>query len=138
MDVLWGAAASAATGIIVGLATWRVSVDAMRRDELRRMRRDSLTSLAANRYDLQGPEFSRALNSACVVWAESSVVLDALKRFQAAVMSGEADEAQGAILNLLRGMAAELGLELGDLSDEFLLTPFNTVPASRLPRPRGE
>ena len=136
MDLLLGTLISVVTGVVVGISTWRVSAAAMRKDELRRIKRDALTALAANRFDLVGDEFTRALNSTAVVFDSSPSVRVALFEFHRCTTE-RAPEAEtgGALLALLRSMFNDLGLEHGDLSDDFLLRPFNVRPSSALPAP---
>jgi hypothetical protein len=122
--------------ILTGVITWWITRSRERLDETRRMQRELLTQLIANRHDLKGELFTQALNGCAVVFAESLAVKDAICEFHARVTADQRTNAEieGALLRVIRAMIDYLGLQLGNLPDEFLLTPFNTrsnsIPAS--------
>jgi hypothetical protein len=110
------------TGVISALASGLVgvvlSIVYYRRYESRQMRRATLQNLAANRFDLTGDQFSRALNETIVVFNGSEDVLTALR-----AMLRERTNANLAVL--FRAMAANVGIPTDRLDDELLLTAFN-------------
>lgn len=128
-------AAGGAMSLTTGVATWWITRWRSRLDEKRRMKRQLLTELVANRYDLTGDRFSRALNAAAVVFAESPVVRGAVRNFHQEVspQGPQPERVQDTLLAMIRVMFDDLGLQHGDLTDDFLLRPFNTRPSSALP-----
>lgn len=130
-----GWAITAGTTIVTGVATWWITRLQARLDEKRRMKRELLTQVIANRYDLKGEAFSQALNGAAVVYADATDVKAQIRSFHALVSSTsrDPDRIQAALLDVIRAMFDELDLPHDDLSDDFLLTPFNTRPSSAVP-----
>jgi len=125
--------------VLTGLATWWITWSRARLDEKRRMKRELLTQIVANRYDLKGDPFSQAINAAAVVFAESSDVKKSIRRFHDEVSADDRDpkRIQKTLLNMIRDMFEDLGLNHGDLSDEFLVRPFNTRQTSATKRAIG-
>lgn len=123
-----GWAAGGVMSVLTGLVTWYVTRLRAQLDEKRRMKRDLLTELIANRFDLRGEAFSRAINAVPVVFADSPSVMSAVHDFHAGITADErdAEKDQTALLRLLRELFKDLRLSHGNFSDEFLLRPFNT------------
>jgi hypothetical protein len=127
--------AGGVVSLLVGVITWWITHTRARLDEKRRMKRELLMELVGNRYDLTGDAFSRALNATGVVFADSTAVKEAVRSFHDKVTSDSSEEnRQRSLLLIVRRMFEDLGLEHGDLSDEFLLRPFNTRAGSIEPR----
>ena len=131
MSLIIGGGISVPTGVI----TWWITSSRSRLDEKRRMKRELLTQLVSNRYDLWGDNFSQALNAAPVVFSESPLVMVALSEFHDQVRAPGKIEAdtQRKLLTLVRTMFEDLELPHGDLTDEFLLAPFNTRQPVQIP-----
>jgi hypothetical protein len=99
-----------------------------RRRELRDLKRIALIELAGSRNDVTGPEFSRAINSAALVFDDSPRVRQKLAAFHGVVVKRGADrEVQTHLVALFRAMCDAADVPHSDLSDDFLLTPFNTA-----------
>jgi hypothetical protein len=76
-QVLVAVAASLVSGLLgVGISTWYY-----RRHERRRARLDTVSRLFGFRFDIQGREFSRALNEVFVVSHDAPRVIEALPGF---------------------------------------------------------
>lgn len=117
--------------VVTGVVTWWITRWRSRLDEKRKMKRQLLTDLVANRYDLKGDPFSRALNAATVVFDDSPNVRTSIRQFHQAVTSStQDDDVQDALLDMIRMMFDDLDLPHSDLTDDFLLRPFNTRQAS--------
>lgn len=112
------------SSLISGLVAVVVSIVWHRRAEARRTKRDSLIRLFANRYDLKGDEFSRALNQDFVVFNECGGVTTALSAFHSEVVAGRpTDDAR---LRLIKAMRSDATVNFCDFNDPFFLKPFNT------------
>ena len=114
--------------ILTGVITWYITRLHSRLDEKRRMKRELLTNLIANRFDLRGDDFSRAINAVPIVFAESPSVMKTLLAFHSGVTATIRDpqKDQEALLGLLRELFNDLELAHGEFSDDLLLRPFNT------------
>lgn len=118
-------------GIVVALISLRWSTNSLRKQRKYEIKRDVVHDLAGARYDLTGDTFSHALNRAAVVFDDCGTVRDAIREFHECVVTSTPErETQRKLLAMLREMFDDLGLDHGELSDDFLLTPFNTRESS--------
>ena len=90
------------------------------------MRLDALLRFFANRYDLKGDEFSRALNQIFVVFNADPKVMDALSAFHQEVVTRQ--DAEDALLKLSKAMCKSCDVDFAAFNDAFFLKPFNTRP----------
>ena len=67
--------------LLSGIIGVVISTIYYRRHEARKIKLDTLTRVIANRYDLKGDEFSRALNEIFVIFQKSNPVMKALSYF---------------------------------------------------------
>jgi uncharacterized protein DUF6680 len=95
--------------------------------EKRKMKLDTLKRFVANRFDLKGDEFSRALNEVFVVFQDSRSVMQALSNYHDAV-TGKS-ESLDHLLRLFKAMCRDVNVNV-DFNDSFFLKPFNTRPDS--------
>ncbi len=86
------------------------------------MKLDTLKRIVANRYDLKGDEFSRALNEVFVVFQDSSSVMQALSNYHDAI--GTANSLDQ-LLKLFKTMCRDVKVNV-EFNDSFFLKPFNT------------
>ncbi|MDY6918418.1 MAG: DUF6680 family protein [Chloroflexota bacterium] len=123
MDWLIVVVASLVSGFL-GVA---ISIVYYRRHEKRQMKLKTLKDFAANRYDVQGEQFTRALNEVFIAFSESPKVKLALKRFHENVRSPMRSEDldQQYLVELFKSMCDDLGINTGEFTDSFFLTPFN-------------
>jgi hypothetical protein len=98
-----------------------------RRAEQRKIRIDTLRRFYANRFDILGDEFSRALNEIFVVFNASPKVLSALQSYQAAVAANQ--QSEDALISLGKAMCSDLSIDTSAFNDSFFLRPFNTRSA---------
>lgn len=97
--------------------------------EARKQRKaDTLRRFVANRFDLAGVEFSRALNEAIVVFADNRSVIRALDAFR--VTRTDAN-----LIALYRTMSKASGLSHRGVTDDLFFTVFNAAPSSTISRP---
>lgn len=131
-----------AISLVSGLAGALFTTWIYARRENRRFRVDTLKRFAANRYDLTGDEFSRALNETFVAFNDARPVMTALAAFHQAVTGGMGEQVvQDRLVALYKAMCAASKIGLHDFNDSFFLKPFNTraaaipsgSPAGRVP-----
>jgi len=79
----------------------------------------------ANRYDLVGDEFSRALNEIFVVYSDSELVMASLAKHHKAVTTPGLNT-EDEILTLLKAMCKEVDVSYKEVNDSFFLCPYNT------------
>jgi hypothetical protein len=117
--------ANLASGLVGAIITTIVYA----RRETRKLKVDTLKRFAANRYDLKGDEFSRALNEVFVVFNDDAAVMQSLQRFHDSVTSRSADT-EDRLIKLYKAMCDATEIKYGDFNDSFFLKPFNTRPES--------
>lgn len=123
------------TALLSGLVSAIVSVIIYGRREKRRFKVDTLKRFAANRYDLLGDEFSRALNEIFVVFNDSRDVMRVLAEFHAKVVTGQhRDPKDDTVMRLYKAMCRDTKIRFEDVTDSFFQTPFNTRPNAQLSR----
>lgn len=122
------------TALLSGLASAMVAVVIYGRREKRRFKVDTLKHFAANRYDLLGDEFSRALNEIFVVFNDSRDVMKVLAEFHANVVTGQHQNPKDdTIIRLYKAMCRDTKIRFDDVTDSFFLTPFNTRKTAQPP-----
>jgi len=117
------------SSLLSGLLGVGISTLYYRRFEIRKFRVDTVKKFIANRYDLNGDEFSRALNEIFLVFNESPKVMAALEKFHSNIITGQ--PAENSLLYLFKALCIEIEIDPGKLNDSFFLRPFGTrSPAS--------
>ncbi|MBN1567953.1 MAG: hypothetical protein JXA73_08895 [Acidobacteria bacterium] len=117
--------------LISGLIGALITQFAVNHREERRFRIDTVKRFAANRYDLTGNEFSRALNEIFIVFNDYPVVMKSLSEFHEAIVSKQgAAAASNKLIILFKEMCHITDIKYEQFNDSFFLTPFNTVMAS--------
>ena len=126
-QVLLALVASLLSGMLgVGISTLYY-----RRHERRRARLDTLTRLFGYRFDLPGPDFSRALNEVFVVFHDSRDVLAALQEFHQVIVIRQRELANDKLVALLKAMCRTVRIDPARVNDSFYLQPFNVTERSR-------
>lgn len=123
--VLTLAAALLSGALGVGISTWYYRRHQRRRDKL-----DTLTRLLGYRFDILGPEFSRALNEIFVVFHDSPHVLAALQEFHQVVLTHQAQLANDKLVSLLKTLCRDVRIDPAAVNDSFFLQPFNITARS--------
>lgn len=95
----------------------------------RQIKIDTFKKVFSNRYDLQGVEFSQAINEIFVIYNDSEQVIMALNNFHDTITNNK-NSANEDLLILLKAMCKEVKIDDRSVSDSFFLTPFNTKPSS--------
>lgn len=122
-QVLVTLVASLLSGILgVGVSTWYY-----RRHERYRSKMDTLTRLFGYRFDIVGPDFSRALNEVFVVFHDSPLVLAALQDFHLVTVSRQGELANDKLVSLFTAMCQDVRTDPHTVNDSFYLQPFNTA-----------
>ena len=114
--------------VLSGLLGALVSIIVYGRREQRRFKVDTLKRFAANRYDVKGEEFTRALNEIFVVFNDAPNVMGVLEDFHEKT-SNEA------LITLYKAMCRDTKVKYDRFNDSFFLKPFNTEITSQLPIP---
>jgi hypothetical protein len=116
------------SSLLSGIVGVVISTIYYRRYEKRRAKIDTFKRFFANRYDLKGDEFSRALNEIFVIFHDSSEVMAVLSEFHAKVTTKQSSEDE--LLRLHKAMCKEVRINFDRFNDSFFLKPFNTRPDS--------
>jgi hypothetical protein len=95
-----------------------------RRYEKRRTKIDTFKRFFANRYDLRGDEFSRAINEIFVIFHDSEEVLSSLRAYHQRVTNRQ--DSEGELLRLHKAMCNDVKIRFDKFNDSFFLRPFNT------------
>jgi hypothetical protein len=109
-----------------GLLGVVISTIYYRRYEKRKMKIDTLKKFAGNRYDLNGDEFSRALNEIFIVFQDSPAVMEALSDYHEVVTARQ--ESGDRLIKLFKAMCKDVNIKFEQFNDSFFLSPFNTRP----------
>ena len=121
------------SALLSGILGVGISTFYYRRHEARKIKLDTLTRVIANRYDLKGDEFSRALNEIFVIFSGSKSVMDAFKIFHEKTISRDVSN-EDALLRLIKVMCDDISIPYDGFNDSFFLRPFNTRPNSQIPK----
>lgn len=124
----WAVILSSLLSGIVGVV---ISTVYYRRHEAKKIKLYTLTRVMANRYDLKGDEFSRALNEIFIIFQKSKPVMDALSDFhEKTTTPGLSNE--DALLRLIKAMCDDVSISHEGVNDSFFLRPFNTRQSSQI------
>jgi hypothetical protein len=97
--------------------------------ERQRQKLDVLHELVANRNDLQGQAFTRALNAISTAYFDAPDVLSALTAFHESVTRRDGNNiVNDKLVVLWRAMCTAAGIDQSRLTDSFFLQPFNIRP----------
>lgn len=114
--------------LISGLLGSVMTQCAVDRREITRSRVDTLKRVAANRFDLKGDEFSRALNEVIIVFNDVPDVLQRLADFQKVLASHQSPEqANQSLTSLFVAMCRSAAV---NCDTSLFLTAFNSKPES--------
>ena len=100
--------------------------------ERQRQRLNVLHDLVANRHDITGEPFTRALNAVSTAYYDVRDVLSALTAFHEAVTRRDGtDIANDKLVKLWRAMCTAAGVDQSLLTDSFFLQPFNVRTSTK-------
>ena len=113
--------------LLSGLISVIVSIIYYRKHERYHMKLKTLLDFAKYRYDVMGPDFTKALNEIFVTFNNSKKVIEALEKFHENSMKGYRDNnlSNKLLVNLFKEMCDELNIDSKKLGDLFFLNPFN-------------
>lgn len=112
--------------LISGLGGALLSTVVYVRRENRLFKMETLKRFVANRYDLNSPEFKRALNEIVIAFNDSPEVLGVLSEFHESVVSGQGEEIkQNKLVDLFKAMCDAAKVNREQFNDSFFLIPFN-------------
>jgi len=129
MDITTNIIVTLVSSLISGIVAVSISIVYYRHYEKRRTKIDTLKRFFANRYDLKGDEFSRAINEIFVIFHDSEEVLSALRAFHQRIIDKQNSEDE--LLSLHKAMCNAVNIGFDKFNDSFFLRPFNTRPDSR-------
>jgi len=116
-----------ASALLSGIVGVIISNRHYRTYEKHKMKVDTLKRLSANRFDVTGDEFSRAINEIYVVFQDSPKVLEALKDYHRALRQPDSLDY---LVRLFKAMSRDVNINVDRFDDSFFLTPFNARPSS--------
>ncbi len=101
------------------------------RREKRKFKIDTLKKFAANRFDIKGDEFTRALNEIFIVFNDSRNVMSALSDFHQNIVSKKPNQlCEDALVKLFKELCKDVKIRKNSFNDSFFLIPFNTKLSS--------
>ena len=112
-----------ASSIFSGLVGVFISTYYYRKYEERKYKIDTFKRFFAYRFDLEGDEFSRAINEIFVVFNKSKGVIKALELFHKKII--EEQPSNDELLKLHKEMCIALKISYEYLNDSFFMRPFN-------------
>jgi len=115
------------TSLASGLIGVIISNKHFIRQEKMKFKRDICLQLIANRHDLKGDEFTRALNSIIFAFNDDMTVIEKFKIFNDGIMSGsrDLDTTNLKLVFLIKAMLKHLKMEVNDIEDKYYLMTFN-------------
>ncbi|WP_270167548.1 DUF6680 family protein [Paenibacillus sp. SYP-B4298] len=116
------------SAVVSGIIAITIATKINRNNESRKLKTDLLRKLMGNRNDIHSKEFTESLNSIFVVFYQSKEVVSALKEFHQVVVSTKktSQEVEAKLIELIRSICQDLGIDTAPLSDEFFIKPFQT------------
>ena len=125
-DILSHIVLSLVSGLLGALVATIVTLRVEGVRETRRQKLAVITDLVANRNDLNGDAFSRALNGVLAAFPDSPDVLRAHEKLFAALSrNAGTDESNSRLIALWRAMAASASLKSDTISDAQFLRVMN-------------
>lgn len=117
---------SLVSGLLGALVATIVTLRVEGARETRRQKLAVITDLVANRNDLNGDAFARALNGVLAAFPDAPAVLRAHEELYAALSrKAETDESNSLLIALWRAMAASADLKSDTISDAQFLRVMN-------------
>jgi len=116
--------------IISGVAGVVISTVYYRRYEKLKVKTETAKRLIANRYDLTGEEFTRALNEVFIIFHDSKPVINALAEFHNVITTRQTSLSNDKLVKLFKEICKNVNIDYAAFNDSFFLQPFNTKPNS--------
>jgi len=113
------------SSLISGIVGVIISTIYYRKHERYQMKLKTLKDFAAYRWDLKGPNFTRALNEIFIVFQDSEKVKSALMQFHRTITSKNIELANDDLIRLFKSMCEDLKINPDKFSESFFLKPFN-------------
>ena len=118
------------SSLLSGIIGVIISTIYYRFHEAKKIKIDTLTKVIANRYDLHGDNFSRALNEIFIIFRKSRPVMEALSEFHKRTITPNVNN-EDAPLHLIKKMCDDVSVSYDGFNDSFFLRPFNTRLSSQ-------
>lgn len=113
------------TSLISGLLGAFASAYLFLRYEQKKYRLDTAKKLFGNRYDLNGDEFSRAMNEVYFVFHHNAKVLRAVEALFISLDVPGKPQVNDAITTLLKTICDDVGVNYRTLNESYMLKVFN-------------
>lgn len=113
------------SSLISGIVGVIISTVYYRKYERYQMKLKTLKDFAAYRWDLKGPNFTKALNEIFIVFQDSDKVTSALTQFHKTITSKNTELADDDLIKLFKSMCEDLKINPNKFSESFFLKPFN-------------
>ena len=81
--------------------------------------------MIANRYDIRGEEFTRALNEVFIIFHDSKPVIDALAEFHNVITTKQTSLSNDKLVKLFKEICKNVNINYTAFNDSFFLQPFN-------------
>ena len=114
------------TALLSGLAGALLSTAVYVHREKRAFKVNTIKKFAANRYDIVGDDFTKALNEIFIVFNDSEEVMNALSDFHRIVTTRQGTtQANDGLVRLYKSMCNNTKVKYERFNDSFFLMPFN-------------
>lgn len=111
--------------LLSGIIGVIVSTIYYRKHERYQMKLKTLKDFASYRWNLMGPNFTKALNEIFIVFQDSEQVTSALTQFHKTITSKNTELANDDLIKLFKSMCKDLKIDTNKFSESFFLKPFN-------------
>jgi len=111
--------------LISGLISVIVSTVYYKKHERYLRKLKTLKDFAGYRWDIMGPNFTRALNEIFIVFKDSKKVKSDLMQFHRTITSRNIEIANDDLIKLFKSMCEDLKINPDEFSESFFLKPFN-------------
>ena len=113
------------SSLLSGIIGVIISTYYYRKYENRKTKIDTFKNFVANRYDLKGDNFIKAINEIFVVFQDSEEVLNSLKQFHETTVSQQTALSNDHLVALFKSMCRNLNINPNKYSESMFLIPFN-------------
>ncbi|GGI23663.1 DUF6680 family protein [Pedobacter mendelii] len=123
LNVLFIVVTSLASGLVGVIISNRFFI----KHERIKFKRDICLQLIANRNDLKGDEFTKALNSIIFAFNDDNAVIEKFCIFNDCIMTRncDLDTSNRNLLMVIKAMLKHLNMEVKDIDDKYYLITFN-------------
>jgi hypothetical protein len=114
------------SSLLSGLIGVGVSILVVYKLERHKLKLDLARRLLGNRFNIQGDDFSRALNEVLAVFADKPIVLKKMEKLYEVLQTPGKPAADSALIDFLKEVCKSSGLTQATLNDGYFLKTFNS------------